>query len=946
MWKDFHPLHSIKTRVTLFSVGVFLLGIWSLAFYMRELLQDDIQRMLSDQQIKSVELLSAEVNYQMQERLQGLERVAQMVTPSMMRDHDILQAFLESRPYFLSQFNAGAYLTDANGNIVAAAPLSVGQIAQHPLYRDYMKDTLRAGLTRISPPTISRQLQTPMFAMSTPVRDASGKVLGALVGVVDLSRRNFLDALLSGRYGESGYYLLEDAESRLIITGTDKRRVLQPLPAPGVSPLIDRHVQGFDETGITVNPFGVQVLATAKRIPAAGWFMVAALPTEEAFAPVRRLQSHILIATVLLSLLVAGFTWWMLRRQLSPMLLATRKLAALTPENLTPQSLPVSWQDEVGSLIGGFNQLLNSMLLQEKALKDSEARLSATFNSALDAVVTIDSESCVLEFNPAAEHIFGWKREEVLGRNISEFMMPKSIGMLHDDFVRRFIETHEPRILNKRIELTALRREGSEFPAELTVTHIRQNDKDLFTAFIRDISEQKAAAHQLVQLSEGLRESEKRLNTLLDSTKIHVWSFDGERYLYTNKQYFEFTGQAPSDALTLERWTAAVHPDDLPQANKIWMANWKTKTEHDNYFRLRRHDGVYRDFYCHAAPIFNDQGEFQYFQGVNLDITERKLLEKALQENEEFVRNVIDSVPDEIAVLDGEGVIIAANRAWCEFSIANSCVPGQTTAHTSIGDNYLQACKPNRKGGGDKRSHDGICSVLIGKADTFHLEYKCDTPTARRWFRMSVAPLAKKGNGAVVSHTDITELKLAEERIRQLAYYDELTQLPNRRLLNDRLTQAMAVSKRTGNYGAVMFLDLDNFKPLNDTHGHKMGDLLLVEAANRIKSCLREMDTVARFGGDEFVVMLGELGVEREASLAQAKIVAEKILLLLSTPYLLTPPQQGKTLLTVEHHCTASIGVALFLNHNGSQEDVLKWADQAMYQAKEAGRSRVSFYEG
>jgi len=188
-------------------------------------------------------------------------------------------------------------------------------------------------------------------------------------------------------------------------------------------------------------------------------------------------------------------------------------------------------------------------------------------------------------------------------------------------------------------------------------------------------------------------------------------------------------------------------------------------------------------------------------------------------------------------------------------------------------------------------------------------------------------------------------LRESENQIRSFAFHDTLTQLANRRLLNDRLGQAMAVSKRSGRYGAVMFLDLDNFKPLNDTHGHDVGDLLLLEVAHRLTRCVREMDTVARFGGDEFVVMLSELDADKALSTAQAGIVAEKIRATLAEPYLLSRKPEGDVAITVEHHCTSSIGVVLFIDHEASQEDILKWADKAMYQAKEFGRNRVNFFE-
>ena len=141
-----------------------------------------------------------------------------------------------------------------------------------------------------------------------------------------------------------------------------------------------------------------------------------------------------------------------------------------------------------------------------------------------------------------------------------------------------------------------------------------------------------------------------------------------------------------------------------------------------------------------------------------------------------------------------------------------------------------------------------------------------------------------------------------------------------------------------------MFPDLDNFKSLNDTHGHEAGDLLLIEVANRLKHCVRETDTVARFGGDEFVVMIGELTLDSSESAAQAGIIAEKIRAALAEPYVLQVRREGTAAATVEHSCTASIGVALFGEHDAGQDDILKWADTAMYQAKEAGRDLIRFH--
>ena len=231
-------------------------------------------------------------------------------------------------------------------------------------------------------------------------------------------------------------------------------------------------------------------------------------------------------------------------------------------------------------------------------------------------------------------------------------------------------------------------------------------------------------------------------------------------------------------------------------------------------------------------------------------------------------------------------------------------------------------------------------TYLRGTATTYSVEYRFKCPDGGyKWILSRGMAVRRNSKGAPVrligTFTDMTQRHLLEEEVRRLAFHDPLTQLPNRRLLSDRLTRALMATKRDERYGALLFLDLDGFKPLNDAHGHEIGDLLLIEAAKRLKSCVREVDTVARFGGDEFVVVLNALGEDETSATTQAGFVAEKIRTVLSEPYRLTD--------TVEHHCTASIGVALFISHEASQDDLLKRADAAMYQAKKSGRNSICF---
>ena len=319
--------------------------------------------------------------------------------------------------------------------------------------------------------------------------------------------------------------------------------------------------------------------------------------------------------------------------------------------------------------------------------------------------------------------------------------------------------------------------------------------------------------------------------------------------------------------------------------------------------------------------------------GVMRDITGRKRAETQLKNSAQRYRDIIRTSMDCFWLIDTEGRILDVNDAYCQLSgytreeLLNMRIPDvEAQESPEVTSQHIHAVMTEGYARFDTlhRRKDGqLLDIEVS------VIYQQDT----------------EGGHFFAFLRDITARKKAEEKIRQLAFYDTLTQLPNRRLLNDRLGQTMAASKRSGRYGALMFLDLDNFKPLNDTHGHEVGDLLLIEVARRITRCVRQVDTVARFGGDEFVVMLSELDADKTASIAQAGIVAEKVRTTLAEPYVLTIRQDGDAEITVEHHCTSSIGVVLFINHEASPEDILKWADMAMYQAKEGGRNRVRFFD-
>jgi diguanylate cyclase (GGDEF)-like protein/PAS domain S-box-containing protein len=331
-----------------------------------------------------------------------------------------------------------------------------------------------------------------------------------------------------------------------------------------------------------------------------------------------------------------------------------------------------------------------------------------------------------------------------------------------------------------------------------------------------------------------------------------------------------------------------------------------------------------------------------YLQAVVRDITERKRTEQALRDSESRFRNLVEATSDWIWEVD-----IDARYTYVSPRVKD--ILGYETAEV-VGKTPYDLMPPEETA----RVRSLFCSLAARRQPLVNLENRCLHKDGHLVILETSGVPVIGANGQLCGYRgidrDITERKRVEDaliesenRLRQLADFDALTQLPNRRLLLDRMGQAMLISKRSGRYGALMFLDLDNFKPLNDSHGHDAGDLLLIEAAHRISSCVREVDTVARFGGDEFVVMLSELDVDKSISLSLAGDIAEKIRVILEKPYVLTMHTGGDAL--VQHRCTSSIGVVLFLNHEASSGDMLKWADMAMYKAKENGRNTVYYFD-
>lgn len=492
---------SLKTRVTFFTLAIFVIGLWSLAFYASRMLREDMQRVLGEQQFSTVSILAAGINDELDGRLKALEQVAARVTPAILGDTPALQTLLEQIPVFQGLFNGGTFATRLDGIATASIPRSAGRFGVNYMDRDYIAAALNNGKSTVGKPVQGKVLHAPVIALATPIRNPQGQVIGALVGVIELSKPNFLDRITQGSYGKSGAYLLAAPQHDVFIIASDKSRIMRTLPTPGANPLHDRYAQGYDGYGVLVNFRGEEELTAAKGIPVAGWFMGVAVPAAEAFAPIHAMQQRMLLSTILLTLLAGGLTWWMLRRQLSPMLSVVETLATLSEKNQPLQPLPVTRQDEIGQMIAGFNRLLETLAQREDALKTQQVQIklaAQVFEQGREGVTISDPQGNIVLANTAFTAISGYTEAEMLGKNwrilSSERHSPEFHRAMWDTIDSKDAWSGE--IWNHR-------KDGSEYPAWLAISTMRDEQGQIthYLGNLSDLSDAKAAETRIQWLS-------------------------------------------------------------------------------------------------------------------------------------------------------------------------------------------------------------------------------------------------------------------------------------------------------------------------------------------------------------------------------------------------------------------------------------------------------------
>jgi diguanylate cyclase (GGDEF)-like protein/PAS domain S-box-containing protein len=543
------------------------------------------------------------------------------------------------------------------------------------------------------------------------------------------------------------------------------------------------------------------------------------------------------------------------------------------------------------------------------------ARAAALLLSGNSVVIT-DRAGTVLWVNPAFTRVTGYSADEAIGRTPRLW----SSGNHPQQFYKNLWDTilaGQPwhgTIVNRR-------KDGALYSEEMTIIPILSHDGQIlnFASIKQDVTEHE-------QDTEKLRHSEHRCRILFENSLAGVFrAVAGGKLLDCNPAFAALLGYSSREEL-LQHSTADILYD--PAEERAMLGRLAKHETLGNFeIRLKRKDGTPVWVLQNVALAAAENGQPPILEGTALDISRRRHAEQELREREDKLRLILESTAEAICGIDDQ------NR--CTFSNSAAVrLLGYKNAEELLGRNMHNLIHHTRLDGTPVAANDCLISQAVASGQGAHSDsevfWKADGTSfpVEYW----CYPQWKEGRvvGGVVAFVDITERKQAAEQIQYLAYYDAVTGLPNRTLLEDRLSKALASARRRKEKIAVIFLDLDQFKIINDSLGHTAGDLLLKEVASRLKTWLREQDTVARLGGDEFVLVLNAV-----KEIGDAAVAAKRILDTMAAPFSL----QGRSL-----SISCSLGISIFPDHGDDPAAMIQNADTAMYCAKDNGRNTFQFF--
>jgi diguanylate cyclase (GGDEF)-like protein/PAS domain S-box-containing protein len=542
----------------------------------------------------------------------------------------------------------------------------------------------------------------------------------------------------------------------------------------------------------------------------------------------------------------------------------------------------------------------------ERSLRESQRLLQAVADNSAAIIWVKDLEGRYLLMHGNYEKLFGLSRSEIIGRTDHELMPAEQADIF------RAVD-QQAVIARAPVQAEEAAFHDGEARTYLSVKCPLWDDRGEAYALYgisTDITVHKRAEQERTRLAAIVESSDDAiLSMALDGT-IDSWNRGAE------KIYGYAADEIKGSNLSL------LVPDDRREELDQLFAQVRLGESVTDYETVRVRKGGDRfSIALTISPLRDATGRIIGISGIGRDLTVRKRAEEELH-----IAAITFQMQEGIMITDHHARIERVNRAFTQLTgYGADEVVGRTPALLKSGRHDQAFYASMWKTLGDEQYWQGELWNRRKDGQVYPV----------RMTISSVRAADGQVTRYVASFADITHQKAAEAQLHRLAFYDPLTELPNRRLMLERLRQAFAASARNGQHGAILFIDLDHFKALNDTQGHDIGDQLLTQVAGRLRACVRDDDSVARLGGDEFVVMLEDLGQEQEAAVIRTEVVAEKIRKAIAQPYVIG----GHA-----YESTSSIGIAVFFGHAESVDEMLKRADAALYRAKAAGRNTLQVF--
>ncbi|GAB2842180.1 hypothetical protein GCM10027277_06640 [Pseudoduganella ginsengisoli] len=888
---------SVVILLVLGATSIVTLGALLLA-------ERDMKSVIGSQQFSVLSTAAAYVDEQLDNKRAILATLPEGLPPGAHAEPGAMQKLLESRPIARGEF-FNIVVFDRSGTLVATLRPDFNESRFTANTQPYFERTVNTRKGLISEPFLSRLSGRPVVVLTQPVLDKNNDVAFVIVGSIDLQKSDFFGPINALKPGKTGFMFIMTTDGILIHHPTQSRLLQHINARPGYNRATEMALAGFEGWTEAKNKDGQEGIYAYKRLRSTGWIVGARYPTAEAFEPLANLRHRAIIAASVFAAVAGLLSWFAISRLLSPLQRLRTGLSKVRQDDADIALLRMKRKDEIGDLAHAVYSLTAEREQALNLARDNETLVRNILQHAPDAFISSDQDGRIIEWNAQAERTFGWSRDEAVGRTIAELIIPHGMRNAHTAGMQRFAATGGGPMINTRVRVHALRRDGREIPVELSIGALRHGDNNMATAFLHDVSER-------VAFEEKIAAGERRARMIADSMPALVAYIDRDlRYQFTNDHYQYLLGIDPRSMIG--KTVPEVFGAEL--YHRLWAEHVKKvlNGERVHAERFSTELGQALHMMVDLVPDTGEDGAVAGFYLMAMDITKRKEAELTQAASEKRLRLITDNLPVLISYLDHERKLRFGNATYQRWMhIDPQAVLGQHLADI-IGTHQYSKCEPF------------LARAYRGEVVSFELRTLLhgDVRTLDTTFVPDLQPDGSVAGVYALSH-DMTRVKAVEEQLIELARIDTLTGIANRRKFDEVLWQAMERCRRQRSTMALAYLDIDNFKTINDTLGHGAGDEVLKAFAGRLQRTVRAIDTVARLAGDEFVIVFENISHPAEAAALAAKVVGAV--------------REALALPGGAMHITTSLGIACYSGSKESQQELIARADRALYAAKRKGR--------